>query len=579
MNAITTAKSRAAVQLATHSDREAIYRLRHEVYARELGQHAAIAAARLTDSLDAHNVYLVVREGDELAACVSITPPGPWGYSIDKYFDRADLPLTFDGGLYEIRLLTVRRTSRRRSLALLMMYAALRWVESRGGTNVVALGRREVLPMYFKAGLEPLGRQARAGNVSYELLAATTKSLREYAQRLGPALRRIQRQTEWKLEVPFDAAANCYHGGAFFAAVGDDFSTLDRRGAIVNADVLDAWFDPSPRVLDALRDHLPWLLRTSPPTGCEGMIRAIAKARGVDERSILAGAGSSDLIFLALRQWLSPGSRVLILDPMYGEYAHVLEKVIGCRVDRIKLHAEQGFVLSPERLRVAVARGYDWVILVNPNSPTGRHFDRTELLAILKEFRRTTRFWIDETYIEYAESAEGSNGPQSVERYAAASRHVVVCKSMSKVYALSGVRAAYLCGAAELIDPLRTITPPWAVSLPGQVAAVAALGDTAYYRARWGETHMLREELAADLRSRCGLQSLPGVANFVLCRLPDEGPSAAAVVAACRSRGVFVRDVGTMGAQLGDRSLRIAVKNRSDNRRIVDAVAAALNSK
>jgi hypothetical protein len=53
--------------------------------------------------------------------------------------------------------------------------------------------------------------------------------------------------------------------GAFFEAIGDDFSALERRHGVVNADVLDAWFDPSPAVLAALRQHLPWALRTSSP--------------------------------------------------------------------------------------------------------------------------------------------------------------------------------------------------------------------------------------------------------------------------------------------------------------------------
>src|SRR5207344_1800686 len=102
-----------------------------------------------------------------------------------------------------------------------------------------------------------------------------------------------------------------------------------------NADVLDAWFPPAPGVTDTLQAHLPWLLRTSPPTDCAGLVGAVATARGVAPENILPGAGSSDLIFRAFRHWLTAGSRVLILDPTYGEYSHVLEKVIGCTVDRL----------------------------------------------------------------------------------------------------------------------------------------------------------------------------------------------------------------------------------------------------
>ena len=116
----------------------------------------------------------------------------------------------------------------------------------------------------------------------------------------------------------------CYHGGDFFQAIGEEFNSLERRHEIINADVLDAWFPPSPRVLAALNEDLPWLLRTSPPANCEGLTRVLARSRGVSPGSILPAAGSSDAIFLAFRHWLTPSSRVLILDPTH---AHILRKL------------------------------------------------------------------------------------------------------------------------------------------------------------------------------------------------------------------------------------------------------------
>jgi histidinol-phosphate/aromatic aminotransferase/cobyric acid decarboxylase-like protein len=73
------------------------------------------------------------------------------------------------------------------------------------------------------------------------------------------------------------------------------------------------------------------------------LIETIARRRGVQPENILPGAGSSDLIFRALRHWLTPRSHALILDPTYGEYAHVLERVIGCTVDRLTLRPENDF--------------------------------------------------------------------------------------------------------------------------------------------------------------------------------------------------------------------------------------------
>src|SRR6266542_963020 len=89
----------------------------------------------------------------------------------------------------------------------------------------------------------------------------------------------------------------CYHGGAFFTAIGDAFDDLDRRHDVINADVLDAWFPPAPGVLEALRAHLDWLARTSPPTNCDGLVRTIAEVRGMPAECVLPGAGSSDLIY------------------------------------------------------------------------------------------------------------------------------------------------------------------------------------------------------------------------------------------------------------------------------------------
>ncbi|MHC4108977.1 MAG: pyridoxal phosphate-dependent aminotransferase, partial [Planctomycetota bacterium] len=351
---------------------------------------------------------------------------------------------------------------------------------------------------------------------------------------------------------------------------GERFDALERRQQVINADVLDAWFDPSPKVQRALRQHLPWLLRTSPPTNAEGLVRTIAEVRGVDPSTVMPGAGSSDLIYLAMPRWVSPASRVLILDPTYGEYAHVLERVIGCHVDRFALHRREDYVVNPDRLKARLQRCYELVVLVNPNSPTGKYMPAESLQDVLAATPTGTRFWIDETYLEYTETGK------SLERSAAASDNTIVCKSMSKAYALSGARAAYLCGPDHLIDELRPLYPPWAVSLPGQVAAVAALQDPDYYHCCYRRTRELRAELKRGLRDDCGLDVVDGVANFLLCHLPAHGPTAAHVAAACRRRDLFIRDVSSMGRALGPRVLRVAVKDSATNKRIVAILSEVL---
>ena len=559
------------VSLAGGDDRPAIYRLRHQIYALELGQHKPSAAQQLTDALDDYNVYLKASMDGRLAGFVSITPPGH-RYSVDKYFARDVFPFEFGGGVYEVRLLTVIPERRRLAIASLLMYAALRWIDAHGGTRVVAIGRREVLSLYLKAGLKPLGRSTQSGAVTYELLTATVRELRESVDRHPQVLRRLNSHAQWRLDMPFLPIDACRHGGDSFAAIGEDFDNLGRSTEVINADVLDAWFPPSPQAIAALQQHLPFLMRTSPPTACAGFVRAIAHARGLSAECIVPAAGSSELIFLAFREWLKPDSRVLLLDPSYGEYAHVTERVVGCQVDRLKLLRGENYRLNLDEVDVRVFGGhYDVVVIVNPNSPTGQHVPRAALESLLRRIPAETRVWIDETYIDYA------GAEQSLESFAAASQNVIVCKSMSKVYALSGVRAAYLCAPLPIAARLREISPPWAVSLPAQVAAVRALEDPEYYAGRYRETHRLRENLARALQAlEC--EVIPSVANFLLCHLPDRSPDAATISRRCRDHGFYLRDAGEISPLLGARALRIAVKDEPTNQRMIAVLREAMGA-
>jgi histidinol-phosphate/aromatic aminotransferase/cobyric acid decarboxylase-like protein len=145
---------------------------------------------------------------------------------------------------------------------------------------------------------------------------------------------------------------------------------------------------------------------------------------------------------------------------------------------------------------------------------------------------------------------------------------VLVCKSLSKVLALSGARVAYLCGSPHQLEPLRAITPPWVVSLLAQVAAVRALEQRSYYESRYHDTAQLRGELALGL-AQLGWHVVPGCANFLLGRLPDTGPDAASVVRACQSQGLFLRNAAGMGSAPGDRWIRVAVKEPEPQRRML----------
>ena len=565
--------SELQVRTATEQDLDWIYRLRHRVYAEELGQHAPDASGRLRDDLDGRNVYLVVAHGEDRIGFVSLTPPWVGGYGLDKYLVRDDLPLDRDDDAFEVRILTVEPRWRNAGVAMLLMYAAMRWIASRGGRTVVAMGRDDLLPLYRAVGFELAGRTIRSGSVSFEVMTAGIAHATELA--LGPYAALVERwraEVDWQLDAPFSTTADgCEHGGASFGAIGPDFRTLDRRRRIVAADVLDAWFPPAPGVAAALRLDPDWVARTSPPTDGGGLLAEIAAARNLPVESLTIGAGSSDLIFRTFTHWLTAQSRVLLVDPGYGEYAHVTERVIGCQVDRLRVRRDEDWQIDPDRLAAAVrAHDYDLVVVVNPNNPTGRHAPSADLKAVISGAPARTRWWIDEAYIGYVDLDE------SLADLAVSDPRVVVCTSLSKMYALSGMRAAFLVAEPSAAAILRRRTPPWQVSLPAQLAAVAALRDPAYYRACWQRTHDLRHELAMSLGKLDGIDVEEAVSNFLTIILPAGGPSAAELVRECRSHDVYLRDLSPMSPQYQGRAVRIAVKDANENERIAAACAAAL---
>lgn len=365
-------------------------------------------------------------------------------------------------------------------------------------------------------------------------------------------------------------APACFHGGAGYNWIGDDFSNKHFIGQVIDSDVLDAWFDPSPKAMETLRESLAWTLRSSPPVHPTGMLKAISRKIDVDESNIACGAGSSSLMFLALRELLSSDSRVLILDPTYGEYAHICANVIGCKVEFFKLNSANDFVVDLSMLAQVVSAGdYDMVFIVNPNNPSGKLIAREQLEVAIKAFPVETNVWVDEAYIDYA------GAEHSLATFAATRKNVFVCKSLSKVLALSGLRVAYLVSDAQFVERLKLLTAPWSLSLPAQLVVIEALNDPGYYLQCYATTKELRCDLHREL-AQLGFSPIEGTANFLLVEYSSELPVATKLIEACRAQNLLLRNVRSMGSATSAHCFRITVKDASTNARMIAILAGVL---
>jgi histidinol-phosphate/aromatic aminotransferase/cobyric acid decarboxylase-like protein len=190
-----------------------------------------------------------------------------------------------------------------------------------------------------------------------------------------------------------------------------------------------------------------------------------------------------------------------------------------------------------------------------------------EVLGDLIRRHPEQTFWVDETYIDFATIATGRN--QSLEDLNLP--NLVVCKSLSKFYGLSGLRVGYLVADENRVSDWDVFSPPWSVGLIGQVAGVLALQSDPYYRARAIETH----EYARDLEEalvELEFRVVPTSTNFVFA----QRSGVKELCARLAERGVFVRDASSLSPRFADEWLRIAVKAPEQQDRLIAELRSIL---
>lgn len=353
------------------------------------------------------------------------------------------------------------------------------------------------------------------------------------------------------------------HGGDVDAAarrLGRPARTLLDLSANINP------AGPPQRVRAALRtaaNRIAALERYPDPAYPE--LRAeLARAVDVDPAEIAIGNGGAALIGAAVRA-LAPRCCILPV-PSFSEYRKALR---DARVPtRTFALAPPAFVLDLERLAARVLHAdADLVILGNPNNPTGVVIPRAELRRYLSRTPRTITI-VDEAFIDYvpAESLIARSRP----------RNLIVVRSLTKFYALPGVRAGYAIARPALAARIEAMLPSWPVGTLDAVLAAAALGDTAYEERTRNDNERERRRLAADIEA-LGIATVPARANFLLCDAGRRwhGTASALAERLARDAGVLVRAFPTDPVLGRGCWIRVAVRTRRESRRLLAALAAA----
>ncbi len=324
---------------------------------------------------------------------------------------------------------------------------------------------------------------------------------------------------------------------------------------------------PSPRVLRALRSHLHWVGRY-PEMHALALTHDLARFHGLPEDVIMVGNGSTGLIYRLPSALAS--ANALVLHPTFSEYERAF-RLGGCRVDGVMRDEAHGFRPPWQRLFDELHRGYAAVILCNPNNPTGDVIARAEMCELIEEAAGVGAVVIvDEAFMDFHEDA-------SLKQEVLRCGNLIVLRSMTKCFALAGLRLGYLIASPPLVKRLREAEEPWAVSALAQIAGRESLKDRNYLRRTLELIATERQYLLEHIAQLPGLTAFPSVANFLLLKITRPGWDAPRVQAEIIRHGVLIRDCSSFPG-LGRSYVRIAVRGRNENHRLLTALQQILDA-
>ncbi|MDD2336302.1 MAG: threonine-phosphate decarboxylase CobD [Geobacteraceae bacterium] len=351
------------------------------------------------------------------------------------------------------------------------------------------------------------------------------------------------------------------HGGTVFAlarSLGISSEQLLDFSASINP------LGPAPGVRDAVCASFQRVLHYPDRESFE-LRQALSGVHRVGIDNSMVANGSTELIYLLPR--LLSGTKGLIIAPAFSEYARALERA-GWQTEYMSLLPAEGFALSLEMLAERLAEGFDLLFLCNPANPTGALLPLTMTQEILRLCRRSGTFLVlDEAFMDFCEG-------ESATGLLAESGGGIVLRSMTKFFAIPGLRLGYAIGHEDVIRSCTENQEPWSVNTPAQIAGVSSLADTDYRECTVRYVSTEREAFARGLAELPGLEPFPSAANFLLVEIRN-GISAVELRSRLLEKRILIRDCSNFKG-LDGRFFRVAVRTGEENHRLLVALGEVL---
>jgi len=309
-------------------------------------------------------------------------------------------------------------------------------------------------------------------------------------------------------------------------------------GGVVKLNTNENPYRASPAVERAIEEAVRRGLEKYPDPMAEAFRRRAAELLRVEPGWILCGNGSDDILTIATRAFVGQGHLLRLPYPSYVLYK-TLAQIQGARSEEVHFQPDWSlshrFSAAGDRLRL--------VCLPNPNSPSGTVVEPERVLELAE--RLPCPLLVDEAYVDFADS--------DCMHLVAENEKILVSRSMSKSYALAGLRFGYVVAQPQVIDGLTKVKDSYNCDALSIAAATAAIGDQAWLAENRKKILATRRRLVAGMRS-LGFEAVDSQANFTWNTHPEQ--PAKPLYEELKQRGILVRYMDYPG--WGD-GLRISV--------------------
>jgi histidinol-phosphate aminotransferase len=294
----------------------------------------------------------------------------------------------------------------------------------------------------------------------------------------------------------------------------------------------------------------------------------LAEKYGLQPEHVVLGAGSSDVIDMVARTFLSPGCNAVFSRYSFAMYPiYTTAAGAQCRVAEAYPadHEHMPYGHDLDAMAERVDNDTRVLFIANPNNPTGTWLQADALRLFMQYLPEEVVVVLDEAYTEYVTEAGFPNGVEWLTEFP----NLVVTRTFSKIYGLAGLRIGYGMASSHLIDLISRVRHPFNVNMPALAAAEAALDDEGFLQFSRDTNTAGLAQLASGFSS-LGLSWIPSIGNFITVNLQRDGTQ---IYQRLLEKGIIVRPVANYDLP---KHIRVTVGTEAENQRFLDALQAVL---